>query len=93
MARRRRESIRRKARRLSITKGSIQITRAGFDFVEAIVKGYTDTYLVRIKPGYRNCSCAAIGECSHILAVKNYWVPIDGAEIEELEGKFKAVKP
>ena len=74
---RKKESVARKARRLTMTKGSVRIVRAGYTALEAIVYGDSDAYVVKVAPGLRYYSCPAHGICSHIIAVMAYWSPTD----------------
>lgn len=87
---RRKESVARKARRLTMTKGSVRIVRASHSALEAIVYGDSDAYAVKVAPGTRYCSCPAHNQCSHLLAVSSFWRPADEALTRWVKEKLQA---
>jgi hypothetical protein len=65
-----REEARSKARRL-LAEGRLTIRAVGTDVILARVRGESAReYLVTSDPAGWDCSCDAVGHCSHVLAVR-----------------------
>jgi uncharacterized Zn finger protein len=65
-----REDVRAKARRI-LSEGRVTIKRVDSAGIVALVRGDAEAFYVVTHDGARwRCSCAAIGRCSHGLAVQ-----------------------
>lgn len=87
-----RESLKQKASRIAATEGAIRIILAGEKTSLAMVIGDTDSYIVRIKPGFQHCTCpAVVNPCAHILAVQKIWTPAEPGLMEWVKAQIESL--
>ena len=64
-----RENKEAKARRY-LCEGRLIVTAVDSSSIEATCRGGGDVYALGCDRGYWWCGCSAVGECSHVVALK-----------------------